>query len=323
MGNIQIVNQSSTLYSKALDSTPAQFAKDNPVMATAGTLGAGVIVKQVVDHSELAAKVLEKGVVPVLGLSAAVFGASMVKDAFQQDLPKTGSVAGKTPQEQEEISDANVKLVAKTLGGTALAITGVEVAGQSAFGISPIGKTFEKITDVIPAETFFFGGLAAGGAYAAVKGAESMKENGVTLGNAAAVGFGSTAAVSMAGQAAWMPTQFTKYSHSVIAVGDKATGIVGGAALGLGAYALTKGTLEALDQGKTGMATLMGAGAASAAVASVHILGNSTGVPALANLGNKLFTKNPLLAGSIAAVGLTAGAYYLYSQKQAASEASK
>lgn len=324
MGNIQVVNSSPTLYSKALDSTPAQFVKDNPGMAAAGAVGTGVIVKQVVDHSQMAATVFKKGVVPALGVGAAVLGVSMVKDALQNELPKAGFLE-KTAPEADRMAQGtlNAKLALKAVGGTAMAVVGIEVAGQSALGVSPVAKTLEAVTKIIPGESFFFAGLATAGAAGATWGVKSMEQNGVTLGNAAAVGGGATVASAMAGQAVWNAFQFTPHSEAIIKVSDKINGVVGGAALGLGAYALGKSTLQALDEGKTGKAALMGAGAATAAVASVHILGNATGAPALSNLGKKLFTQNPLLAGSIAAVGLTAGAYYLYSQKKAAAETGK
>lgn len=324
MGNIQVVNSSPTLYSKALESTPAQFAKDNPGMAAAGAVGTGVIVKQVVDHSQMAAAVFKKGVVPALGVGAAVLGVSMVKDALQNELPKAGFLEKTAPEADRTAQGTiNGKLALKALGGTAMAVAGIEVAGQSALGVSPLGKTVEAVTKFIPGESFFFAGLATAGAAGATWGVKSMEQNGVTLGNATAVGGGATVASVMTGQAIWNAFQFTPYSEAIINVGDKVNGVVGGAALGLGAYALGKSTLEALDEGKTGKAALMGAGAATAAVASVHVLGNATGAPALANLGKKLFTQNPLLAGSIAAVGLTAGAYYLYSQKKEAAETGK
>lgn len=324
MGNIQVVNSSPTLYRKAVESTPAQFAKDNPGMAAAGAIGTGVIVKQVVDHSQLAATAFKKGVVPALGVTAAVLGASMVKDAIQNDLPQVGRFKeGASHEEDSAQFRANVNMAAKAVGGTIMALTGVEVAGQSALSVSPIGKTVEAITQYVPGDTFFFAGLAAAGGATATWGVKNMGENGVTLGNAAAVGGGAMVATAMAGQAAWIPFQFSQYSHAIINVSDKANATVGGAALALGAYALGKSTLEALDEGKSGKATLMGAGAATAAVASVHVLGNVSGIPALSNLGQKLFTKNPLLAGSIAAVGLTAGAYYLYSQKKEVAETGK
>lgn len=324
MGNIQVVNSSPTLYSKALESTPAQFVKDNPGMAAAGAVGTGVIIKQAVDHSQMAATVLKKGVVPALGVGAAVLGVSMVKDALQNELPKAGFLEKTAPEaERTAQGTTNLKLAAKVLGGTSMAITGVEVAGRSALGVSPLGKTVEAITKIVPGESFFFAGLATAGAAGATWGAKSMGQDGVTLGNAAAVGAGATVASAMAGQAVWTAFQFTPHSEAIIKVSDKINGVVGGAALGLGAYALGKSTIQALDEGKTGKAALMGAGAATAAVASIHVLGNATGAPALANLGQKLFTKNPLLAGSIAAVGLTAGAYYLYSQKKEAAETGK
>jgi hypothetical protein len=324
MGNIQVVNSSPTLYSKVAESTPAQFAKDNPGMAAAGAIGTGVIVKQVVDHSQLAATVFKKGVVPALGVSAAVLGASMVKDALQNDLPKAGFFAKDAPQAEKEAQAVHNRNVAiKTVGGAAMAVTGIEVAGHSTLGVSPILKTAEMITKYIPGESFAFAGLAAAGAAGATWGAKNMGKEGVTLGNAAALGGGAFAATGLTGVAVWNAFEFSPHVETIMKVGDKVNGVVGGAALGLGAYALGKSTLEALDEGKTGKAALMGAGAASAVVASIHVLGNATGAPALANLGPKLFTKNPLLAGSIAAVGLTAGAYYLYSQKKEAAETGK
>lgn len=302
MGNIQASN--STLYSQVVNSKPAQFAKDNPVLAGAGTLGSGVILKEAASRSELVATGIKKGLVPAVAAGAALVGASMVKDAIQNDWKNFGSKENNTA----------LSFLGKTAGGTALALTGTEVAGRSLLGVSPLGKAAEFISDKVPADVLYFGALSAGGAAVAVKGVQSMKENGLTLGNAAMVGGGASAATGLAGAGAFFATQFTPHVNTVMKVSDKANGLVGSAALGLASVALGKASLEAIQEGKSGKAVLTGVGAATAGAAAIHVLGNATGVEALSNLGQKVFLKNPLLAGSVTAVAMAGAGYYMYAK---------
>ncbi|MEZ0372035.1 MAG: hypothetical protein ACAI44_23290, partial [Candidatus Sericytochromatia bacterium] len=301
MGNIQAPQKSSTLYSQLVNSKPAQFAKDNPVLAGAGTIGTGVIIAEAARRSDMIAKGVEKGLIPAVSAGAAVLGVSMVKDALQNDWKNFGNKENNTA----------LQFIGKTAGGTAMAITGTEVAGRYAFGVSPIGKAAEAISNVIPSESIGFGVLALAGTASALLGAKSMKEKGLTIGNATALGLGGTATVGFTNMAVW---EASSHSEIVMQIGDKVTGVVGGAALGLGAVALGKTALNAMNEGKSGKAVLAAVGATTAGAAAIHVLGNASGVEALSNLGQKVFMKNPLLAGSITAVAMAGAGYYMYSK---------
>lgn len=306
MGNIQANQASSTpLYKQVIDSKPVHFAKDKPVLAGAGLVGSGVIVAEAARHSDLLATSLKKGAVPLIATGVAVLGASAVKDAVQNDWQHVGKDL-----------ESTAKFVGKAALGTAVTAGGVEIAAQTALGVSPLGKAAQVIGKVFPNESLGFVPFVAAGVTSTVLGVKSMQEKGVTLGNATAVGLGATAAVQFTGTTLWFANQFNDSRHIIGKVSDKATATVGGAALGLGAYALGKHALKAIDEGKSGEAVLAAVGATTAGVAAVHVLGNATGIQALSNLGQKVFMKNPLLAGSITAVAMAGAGYYMYSKSE-------
>lgn len=301
MGNIQA--SKSTLYSRVIDSQPAHFAKDKPVLAGAGATGAAVIVAQAASHSELVATTLEKGVVPAVAVGGAILGASMVKDAIQNDLANFTSKDNNTA----------LKFLGKAVGGTALTLAGTEVAGRSALGVSPLGKAAELVTRVIPAPALGAGAISLIPASIGLAGASAMHKNGLSIGNAAAMGIGATGASLYLSLAV---SEATNYSGKAADLAFKGTGVVGGAALGLGAVALGKDALNAAQEGNSGRAVLAAVGATTAGAAAVHVLGNATGIEALSNLGQKVFLKNPLLAGSITAVAMAGAGYYMYAKGQ-------
>lgn len=288
MSNMSVSPKAETPFQTLSSSKPARFVKDNPVLAGAGALGAGVIAKNVADHSELAATVLKKGVVPLLGGGAALIGASMIHDAATSSENKS-----------------TLTRLGEGAGGAALALTGAEVAGR-AYGVSPL-KALGKVVDNPVGLGVAY---ALPGAGAAVWGVSNLKKEGLNLGNAAAIGMGSSWAA-----ASTMMVANSYNSQMAQKVAEKGLGLVGGASLGLGAVALGKKAYEEVQAKNWTAAALFAGGSTAAGVASAHILGNTTGIEALSNLAGKAFS-NPLLAGSIAVVGLTGVAYVAYSNQK-------
>lgn len=289
MSNLSVAKTNATPFQNLVTSTPAKFAKDNPVLTGAAILGSGVIAKSVADNSQIGATVIKKGVVPLLGGGAALLGASMLHDAV-----KGGS------------KDASgLARLGQGAGGAALVLAGSEVAGRS-FGVSPL-KALGKVLDnpVGTATAFALPGIGA-----AAWGISDMKKDGLQLGNAAATGLGVS---WTAAQGVMLANTYG--SATVQKVAEHGIGIVGGASLGLGALALGKQAYTEVQNQSWTKAALFAGGATAAGVASAHILGNATGIDALSNLAGKAFS-NPLLAGSIAVVGLTGVAYVAYSNQK-------
>ncbi|MEZ0374252.1 MAG: hypothetical protein ACAI44_34500 [Candidatus Sericytochromatia bacterium] len=301
MSNLS-VNKASTPFQKLASTTPGQFVKEHTGLTAAAGLGSAVIAKHVADHSDLAAKVLEKGAVPVLGAGAAVLGATMVHDAFVQGKQAFAS-------DSKEAKAQRSGELGKGLGGAALVLAGSEVAARP-FGVSPL-RALGRVVQHPLGEA---AALALPGLGAAVWGAADMKQNGVTIANSAALGLGSTWTAFATGIATM------DYSPMTSEVAMKTASVAGGAGLGLGAVALGKKAYESLQDGNWSKTALYAGGATAAGVASAHVLGNASGVAALSNLAGKAF-KNPLLAGSIAVVGLTGVAYVAYSHQKDAEAA--
>lgn len=292
---------SPSLVQQIAASSPAQFAQDNKILTTAAAGASGVILKQAADHSELAAKMLKKGATPALAAGVALLGSSLIQDGMKQGL--LTRVSGPNGQEHTEL---NTNSLAKVGGGAALAAGGTEVAARS-FGYRPLTTAAQKVAEAVLQPVVGKTLLAAPFLAIAALGAQDMRQEGVTLKNAAAVGFGSAAATGTLATAA-----FDHAAPRVAKIASQSAVVAGGAALGLGAYALGKQAHTSLKDGDYGTAALYTAGASTLGVLSVNVLGNATGVPLLTDLASRTF-KRPLLAGSLALVGLTAGAYFAYS----------
>lgn len=280
-------------------STPARFVKDNAGLSAAATVATGIIAKNAADHSQIAATAIKKGAIPLVGAGVTLLGASMIHDAFAR----------------EQSTDSNEALalkVTKTAAGGVLVLAGSETVARSTFGASPLSVLGSAISHPVGQGLL----MAAPGLGAAAWGAQDMQKNGLTLANTVAVGVGSS----------WAAIQVPLATMELAGVSSKATDIafkgaavVGGASLGLGAATLGKEAYENMQAGNWGKAALYGGGAAAAGVASAHVLGNATGISALSNLAGKAL-KNPLLAGSIAVVGLTGVAYAAYASQDKATE---
>lgn len=290
MSNMSVSAKSATPFEKLASSTPAKFVKDNAALAGAATLASGVILKNVADHSELASTVIKKGAIPLIGGGAALLGASMIHDAVQGSDDKS-----------------TLTKVGEGAGGAALAIAGTEVAARS-FGASPLRALGKALNNPVGMATVY----ALPGIGATAWGVSNMKKEGLNLGNAAATGLGATWATA---QTLLVANSYDMQLASKVA--EKSLGVVGGASLGLGAAALGKKAYESVQDKNWTAAALYTGGSTVAGVASAHILGNATGIEALSNIAGKAF-KNPILAGSIAVVGLTGVAYVAYSHDKAA-----
>jgi hypothetical protein len=305
------VKGAPTTYEKIVKSAPVQFAKENPVMTGAGVVGSAIIGKAIIDKSELAAQVLKKGAIPALAAGVAVAGVAVVIDGVK-DIGKT--VADDKSTEKDEHLIHIAETTGKLVGGTAMITGGTEVIGR-AYGI----EALQPLTQAGRFMSFYsnevyFAGLSAGGAAIAVAGAKNMMEKGVGIGNSTAVTAGATIATSMASQVAFGAG--ASEIGAAVKTLDKATGVLGGAGLGLMSYAMAKSSINSMKEGHTGIGVITAVGAASAAVGSIHVLGNATGIELLSDLAPKLFGKNPLLAGAIVATTLTIGSYIAYTHNK-------
>lgn len=287
MSNVQAA--SNTPFQVINQSKPANFVKDNPGLSAGAAVGAGIIAKNVADHSQLAATAVKKGLVPVVGAGVAALGATMIHDAVAGD------------------NDSGLEKLGKAAGGGALILGGAEIAARP-FGASPL-KALGRIASSPVAQGVL---MASPGLAAAAWGAQDIKENGLTLANTLAVGAGSS----------WSALQVPLATMEMTGAGSKMTelafkgsAVVGGASLGLGAAVMGREAYENMQEGNWGKAAALGGGAAVAGVGSAHLLGNATGISALSNLAGKAM-KNPMLAGSIAVVGLTGVAYAAYNAKE-------
>lgn len=289
MSNIS-VSSKSTMFDTIVNSKPAQFAKDNKILTGAAAVSAGVVLKQAADHSQIAATVVKKGVVPVVSLGVAATGVAMVHDAITDDSKGNGGM----------------KILQGT-AGAAMALAGVEVAGQ-AYGVSPLTKGAQLVANVVPKNVLIGAAASAPGLAAAAWGAYDMKENGVTLGNAAAVGLGSTQASFYGASIA-----LENAPELVKTASEKGVGLVASSALGLGAYALGKESLANIKSENWTKAGLYGAGAVVMGAGSAHVLAKTLGAPGLEKVA-QFAVKNPVLTGSVVVLGVTAGAYALYNK---------
>ncbi len=292
MSNMSVAGPKTSLTQTVLNSKPVNFVKDNTILTGAAAVSSGVILKQAADHSQIAAAVIKKGLVPAASLGVAATGAALVHNAITTDSDR--SSGGRFLQ---------------GAAGTAMTLAGVEVAGQS-YGFSPLTATAKAAANVIPKSALIGAAASAPGLAAVAWGAYDMKEKGVTLGNAAAVGLGSM-------QASFYGTNLALQEASPLAtkIGEKGVGLVASASLGLGAYALGKESLSNLQSDNKTKALLYGAGAATLGLTSAHVLAKTVGAPGLEKVA-ELAMRKPLLTASIAVVGVTAGAYALYNKEK-------
>ena len=289
MSNLSVASKSS-MFDTIVNSKPGQFVKDNKVLSGAAAVSAGVVLKQAADHSQIASAVVKKGVVPVVSLGVAATGAALVHDAITDDSKRSGGM----------------KILQGT-AGAAMTLAGVEVAGQ-AYGVSPLTKGAQLVANVVPKNVLIGAAASAPGLAAAAWGAYDMKENGVTLGNAAAVDLGSTQASFYGATIA-----FENAPQMVKTATEKGVGLVASSALGLGAYALGKESLENIKGENWTKAGLYGAGAVVLGAGSAHVLAKTLGAPGLEKVAH-LAVKNPIVTGSVVVLGVTAGAYALYNK---------
>lgn len=291
MSNMSVQNNSGTLFQQVVDSKPGQFVQDNKALSASAAVATGVVLHQAADKSEIAATLIKKGAVPVIGLGTAAAGAALVHDAFASDAERG---KGET--------------LLRGAAGAAMALGGVEVAGQ-AYGVSPLTAGAKAVANVVPKDLLIGAALMTPGLVATSWGVSDMKENGVTLGNAAAVGLGST-------QAAFYGTALATENAAPLVqkAGEKFVGVVAAGGLGLGAYALGEKAVANLSDENYTKAGLYGAGAAALGLGSAHVAAKTLGLPGLEK-AVQVAAKNPLLTGSAIVLGVTAGAYAMYSAK--------
>lgn len=297
MSNLN-VNKVQTPFQTLKNTTPAQFVKDNAGLSAAAAGASSVIAYNVAQHSEIAASAIKKGAIPLVGAGTVLLGASMVHDAFVQ---------GKEASKSKDAAPAIAAEVGKGALGAGLILAGAEVAARP-FGGSPLKLLGKAISHPVGTAAL----MASPGIGAAVWGAQDIQKNGLNLGNTVALGAGAS---WTALQAPLASMELLGVEHKATDIAFKGAAVVGGASLGLGSVVLGKKAYESMQEGKWGATALYAGGATAAGVASLHVLGNATGISALSNLAGKAF-KNPLLAGSIAVVGLTGVAYVAYSNQK-------
>jgi len=290
MSNLSVSNQ-TTPYQSLLNSKPAEFVKDNKVLSGAAAVATGVVLKHAADHSSLAATAIKKGAVPLASLGVAAAGAAMVHDALSSDAERS----------------TGAKILQGAAGG-AMTLAGVEVAGR-AYGVSPLGSAAKAVANVVPKNVLLGAAATAPGLAATAWGVADMKDKGVTLGNAAAVGLGSM-------QASFYGASIALENAPALVqkAGAKGVGVVATAGLGLGAYALGKEAMSNLKDESWGKTAAYATGSAVVGLAGAHVLAKTLGAPGLEKVAQAAI-KNPLLVGSVAVLGVTAGAYALYNQK--------
>jgi len=283
-----------TLLQQVQNSQPARFAKENPAIAAGTVAGATLLAKHAADHSQIAAAVLKKGVVPALGAGAAVLGGTLIHDAAVNS------------------SDSAQTRLLKGAAGAGVVLAGTEVVGRAyqVQALQPLsqGAKFLATHKSTLAGAALTGGALVGAGYAL----KDMKENGVNLGNAVGLAASTTVAGGLA----------TATAAKVLQPGSKAMGLVAnssaalvGTGLGVTSFALGKATAGAIQDREAGKAVVLGLGTAGTGLASAHVLGNLSGIPALSNLGGKLIGKNPVLTGAVALTAVGVGAYVLAQQK--------
>jgi hypothetical protein len=276
--------KSDTLFQKAVNSTPANFVKDAPIVASVGATGAGVVAKYAIDKSQVVATVAKKGLVPAAGAGVAVLGAAMAYDGVVNDL-----------------KDNKLKAGAKVAGGSAMILAGTEVIGRS-LGVESL-KPLTKAAKFLTAENIIGKGVyGVGGGAAMVASGYSMKEKGVTVGNS--LGMTAGAAASSVG---------FLLKDDVGLVTERPLMVTVGLGLGLTTYAFGKNTVKGIQEKDYTKSFFNGALGVASAVGSAHLLGNATGVKALENLGGKLVNNIPLTVG-LTATTFAAGAYYMYAK---------
>lgn len=287
--------QSTPLYTQVLSSKPVEAAKAHPAGAAAAMIATGMVAGEAALRSDVIAMGLKKGAVPLLAGGAAVLGASMVKDALQNDQPLLNSST-------------------KALVGTSLIGAGVEVTSRSALGVSPLEKAVSVLNPFINKDVLASAPMAIAGTYVAVKSASNIQKEGLTVVNAAGLGLGATAATYFSGS--MLGFALPSKTSSIFRTSDLATLYVGTAALGLSSYTLGKNTLDSIRQGNPIEASISAVGATATAGAAVHFLGQATPFPALNQLAQKAFTKHPFVASAVAAATLTGAGYLAYQQAQ-------
>lgn len=313
MSSIKTNPIQNTPFQQVKNSTPVEFAQKNRVITGAAITGAGIIGAYAADSHPIAGNIMKKGVVPVLGAGAAALGGLMVHDAI---------VNGEANIENSDNKEmAKLKNIGQLGGGAALSLLGVEVAGK-ALGVKAL-QPINGVVNFVKAKPNAAGGLAyvAGGAYGTYKAIDSMQKEGLTTSNsltlAGSVG-GSSLGLHVAGR-----ELFGASAPKVAGAMTKLGSAAAGSALGLAAVSLGKETYAAMKEGDELKTLLAGAGTLAAGTASVHLLGNATGVQSLSNLGYKMFASKPLLTGAIAATAIGVGAYMMHADSKAAEEAAK
>ena len=133
--------------------------------------------------------------------------------------------------------DSKIKGGAKIAGGTLIALSGTEIFGRSV-GIEVL-RPMSKIGSFITAENIIGKGVyGVGGATGVYFAGKSMKEKGVTIGNALGMAAGATA--SSIG-----------FSLSLDDVGirsEKPMMVAAGLGLGLTSYAFAKNTIKGIEE---------------------------------------------------------------------------
>lgn len=295
MSNFVSRTQNSTLYQTIVNSKPVKFAENNKLVAGSAVAGTAMVGKHLADHSQIAANVLKKGVAPAIGAGVALYGGSMIQDAIAND-KATGKERAKQAAE----------------GGAAI-LLGTEIAGQglNVKTLQPLSQTARFL--MAHKDASLAVAATAGSAVVAGYSLKDMSQNGVNLGNA----MGATAGLTATGMGATAAAKhiFGEGSKAISIAERGSNGLIG-AGLGLASYALGKETADAIHTGQSGKAVALGLGTAATGVASLHLLGNMTGLPALSNLGGRLMGKNPVLTGAVALTALGVGTYLVYNQSE-------
>lgn len=306
MSSIQGTKPQQTPLRQIAQLTPVEFAKENKVVTAATLTGAAIITKYAADSGPVLGAIVKKGLVPAIGAGTATMGGLLIHDGFVN--------AKQIMEEGDQSGSGKLKLAAQLGAGGALVLGGTEIIGHS-LNINAL-KPVTNAAKYVAANPDLAGSLTymAAGGVGAKFAVDSIQEKGVTAGN----GLGLAAAVgSLSVGGALSTMHFAGAGSKITNLAFKGAGAASGVALGVATYGLGKTAVESLKNNDNKMAMLSGVGAVVTGTASIHLLGNATGIPALSNLATKMVTAKPLLTGAVAATAIGVGAYLMYASEKA------
>lgn len=298
--NMPIRGSQSSLLTKSESTTsskPVQFAKDNK-MLTVLTLGSSAILaKQATDKLGVTDKVIQKGVIPAIGIGAAAFGGKLIHDGITS-WKKGEKISG----------DNNLNQVVKITGGAALATIGVETVGRSleVKALQPLYHLSTRSAGVGTAYGFL-GTVSATSLYGTYKLGEHAVENGLNPLNS--LGLTVTSAIGL-GTGGMIGNHALGFNRTVEKVAMKGYGGVIG--LGLGATAITSGkyAYEQAVQGNTGMAVFAGGASALTGAGSLVLMADVVGGGKATEFAiEALFNKKVLAVAAASVVALGVATY--------------